>query len=395
MTDLCDVGLDVSDLMWGNNPIVWAEGCLPGASALVWLEVFVDDESIGADEVRVLIEPVQVATNTETVRAILVGDGVDPSFIQSALDENDFIVCAQFDGQLWPQDTFEICKRPETLATDDPPTAFFYELVSGSASNMIDDRFGLFSIAGSKNEGGNIEALPPTENNPYGPVLLGDTISPSILKFFEMQKIQCVDGAPVVLPVEWLKVAHVDEVVSVVPTPNGYRVLVPDINLGIQILAENDGLVEPDAADNFPTKAFLLSQCTNQNAAVRIGLISNSLDRICSILSDTAGVPTNQILRIPILFNLPVPSGSFANQNTNRWASPALPNMTNLLAVKGQTGSIRLFVPDPHYRPFRAYLEERLVHAGLNLDDIIFTDTSALHDVGGEIHCGTNAYRQN
>ena len=72
--------------------------------------------------------------------------------------------------------------------------------------------------------GGNIELMPPTARWPLGRVLVGDTISPKLLRFLDDQGLQ----APFQIGVEWLRVGHVDEALAIVPGEEGWSLVVAD-----------------------------------------------------------------------------------------------------------------------------------------------------------------------
>ncbi len=73
----------------------------------------------------------------------------------------------------------------------------------------------------SENYGGNLEALPPTRGAPLGSVLFGNfrdadnmtTMDPDLINFLSAQKVQRL----IEIDTSWLSVAHVDEILCVVP----------------------------------------------------------------------------------------------------------------------------------------------------------------------------------
>ena len=72
--------------------------------------------------------------------------------------------------------------------------------------------------------GGNIELMPPTARWPLGRILVGDTMSPKLLRFLEDQGLQ----SPFQIGVDWLRVGHVDEVLAFVPGSDGWTLVVAD-----------------------------------------------------------------------------------------------------------------------------------------------------------------------
>ena len=66
--------------------------------------------------------------------------------------------------------------------------------------------------------------MPPTARWPLGRILVGDTMSPKLLRFLEDQGLQ----SPFQIGVDWLRVGHVDEVLAFVPGSDGWTLVVAD-----------------------------------------------------------------------------------------------------------------------------------------------------------------------
>jgi len=82
--------------------------------------------------------------------------------------------------------------------------------------------------------GGNIEATPPLPDYPLGRLVIGDgSAQRRGTAFFEAQKVQ---SPMLVLPTKWLRVKHVDEVVSFVPKRSSAAALLPSPAVAIDIL---------------------------------------------------------------------------------------------------------------------------------------------------------------
>lgn len=83
----------------------------------------------------------------------------------------------------------------------------------------------IWQLHGSENYGGNLEALPATDNRPLGSLVIGNTVDadgisamdPDLLNFLRAQRVQPV----IQIDTSWLGVAHVDEVMCVVPRGSG------------------------------------------------------------------------------------------------------------------------------------------------------------------------------
>ena len=84
-------------------------------------------------------------------------------------------------------------------------------------------------LGGSRDFGGNIETLPPSDDKRMGHIVVGQGNPSILLRFFlNQQKVQPV----IELNTKWLKVGHVDEVFAFTADPN--RILLADPNLAYQ-----------------------------------------------------------------------------------------------------------------------------------------------------------------
>jgi len=81
-----------------------------------------------------------------------------------------------------------------------------------------------------KDQGGNLLVSPPTDDYPYGRILYGDQCQART--FFEAQQIQ----SPIQLEAGWLRVGHVDEMLSFARGDDGYYALLLSPRLGYIIL---------------------------------------------------------------------------------------------------------------------------------------------------------------
>lgn len=90
--------------------------------------------------------------------------------------------------------------------------------------------------------GGNILVSPPVPGKyPFGRIIVGRSLQPSIKNFLRAQQIQVGnEGDLVEIETDWLKVGHVDEVVSFLPTKEypGFRLVLPDPIGGLRILQD-------------------------------------------------------------------------------------------------------------------------------------------------------------
>ena len=211
---------------------------------------------LGSDRVLLRVAPLVLLPNTQDAVEMW---GRDSSladfrpFIQDTVALNTY----HTGGDQWTQDHVEIGfthapGRPKThmvlqlprarLTTDgteDDTPEWPRERLLGPDVGLF--RFWNFHIDDGPSAGdlgGNIELMPPTARWPLGRVLVGDTISPKLLRFLDDQGLQ----APFQIGVEWLRVGHVDEVLAFVPGTDGWTLVVADP-------AQARALLEPLAPD--------------------------------------------------------------------------------------------------------------------------------------------------
>ncbi len=101
------------------------------------------------------------------------------------------------------------------------------EIIIGTSRGILDRTninkiFAKYTqIHSSSNYGGNIESTPPVANAPLGKIIIGSTtlrngsefMDPDLLKLFSYQRKQPI----IEINTTWLRVGHVDEVVSIIP----------------------------------------------------------------------------------------------------------------------------------------------------------------------------------
>ena len=241
--------------------------------------------------------------------------------------------------------------------------------------------------------GGNVESSPPSDSAPYGTIVVGDALSDGLYSLLEAQTLQSIES----FTTGWLEVGHIDELVSFLPNTNGcYYAVVADLRLGISLLSQTNEVEQPDPVkfgeigNPFMTRAGLLEYYSSDSRQTRISFIQGQLETLCTNLVQTLSIPEECIIRIPVLFSAaaPNPFGYVEKSRT------MLPNMVNLFAMPQQNGSVRILIPKPYYLPFANQVENSLLLAGFNIQELGYVDTYVLHDSGrGELHCGTNARR--
>ena len=250
-------------------------------------------------------------------------------------------------------------------------------------SDLVDDATGYFlkNEAQQPNPGGNIEAAPPFQSFPYGRLVVGNCLHNTFKNFLKTQKLQTDNGNLIELPVSWLKVGHVDEVMTIVPAGSGFKVLVADLQLAIDLLRNNPN---EETWGGYQTRAQLLAAYDDPNNAATITLINNNLASVRTALAQGLGINTNDLIKVPVAFEIN-PAGLIGTK---------LPNMVNMIVVKNASGTRRLVVAEPFFVPFSDALLGELGPLGYQTGEAWFIDTSGPHSVGGEAHCASNMRRE-
>ena len=212
------------------------------------LEFRRDGKVLFGDAVRLKVAPWLMLPNTSPSTAVWAADLGDknkafrltpPGGGYVGLEDSNqlqVVVPPAADPNQWFQDHVEIgyYQRPGT-----PPTPATFRLPYASqqpwpAAKLLSPGAAAFQLGGgfwdgdgtqnqSGSYGGNLELLPPTAASPLGRIVAGDTQSQGLRKFLVSQEVQPV----VELPVRWLHVGHVDEIIAVTAAAAG-EVIVAD-----------------------------------------------------------------------------------------------------------------------------------------------------------------------
>lgn len=213
--------------------------------------------------------------------------------------------------------------------------------------------------------------------------------------FFEAQGVQ----APVDFRTDWLKVGHLDEILSFVPAKSerGWIAVLASPRLGLELLQKQPHAYELACcfersfqyryvfqfyarktlgmgllAYNEEVARRILGPDTEQATSSEPGEMS-----VKGILMKHLGLSEDEIVELPVLFI------NDEEAPINTWAARALtPNVVNMAVV----GS-RCLVPDPVIPAFRAATE-------IPGCDVQFIPAwSPFHELGGGIHCATQVVR--
>jgi protein-arginine deiminase len=245
-----------------------------------------------------------------------------------------------------------------------------------------------------------------------------DVIDPKLRDFLHKQTVQ----DPIELDTSWLTVGHVDEVVSFVPAPGGFRMLLASPRRAYEILDALAGRygdaslltgrrlpVEPTGDkelvedkirgfltrqdDVHPYMRYLTKDMKKKGLTYphTPGLLRDynmdrqkDIDRMRDRLTSGLGITEADVIDIPAVF--------MPNPQTPHLADALVPGMVNMLVINGHC-----IVPKP-FGPvikgvdrFEQDVRYRLVPLGLTVH---FLDCwNEYHVHLGEVHCATNALR--
>ena len=217
----------------------------------------------------------------------------------------------------------------------------------------------------------------------YGRLITGKQdelmMHPGVMRFLEAQGVQ---WPPIVVDTSWLAIGHVDEVVNFVPAKSraGFKVLLPSPKTARELL---DSLVA-QGLDEVSVLAGTEDESTVVKLRVTVAgsaenlAIDDAVERIRDQLKTELNLDDARLRDAAALF---------------RRGMAVIPNPVNSLVVNGH-----LLVPKPRgpqqdeQDRFETAIRKALADCDVR---VAFIDTwQAYHTSGGEIHCGTNAFRR-
>jgi hypothetical protein len=390
--DLDGTGYELDGVPIEQNQVahLFLEGLLNGASGCLKLEVCLDGNPVGDDTIRILVAPFVVNSNVEEASHVyLPGDSSFSAFKSSVSNAIEQICFQSEYGNGFIQDYAEIGSSlfQQNGEIQEQPTAWGF-FADGFKSELGHD-FGWFSHLVGGGHGGDIEALPAFPGWPYGRIIVGTKPAAAVSvfsSFFGSQEIQCFGSGLIEIPTDWLIVGHVDEIVSVIPKTNGFFVAVADLTTAIHAL-ELDAL-DPDPEISTDAER-LLSIYNNPTNQVRVGYIQSQLNLAVDIIASSLSVPTNEVIRIPVLLKLP--QGDSLNYSLVRSERP---NSINMVVISCNGRNPLAIVPDPLSPAMRQQIENQLTAPSGNAISVLFVNTSELTSGGGEAHCASNLIRK-
>jgi len=292
--------------------------------------------------------------------------------------------------------------------------------------------------------GGNFLCTPPLPGYPFGRIVHGNDasrpVSKDLLDFIHAQGMQ----APLAIDTSWLKVGHIDEVLTFIPWPqgkaknqsrHGFRVLVASHRKAMELvriapggrllfrqhLGEGEGFIRDKAL-----KGLADFTCGSVCACALLEGVTNEvegyIDHIIVTLLAALDLGDHDVVKLPVLFHLygTTPAQvealenaakpsilELASSESKKQEAPVTarqrfvaytPNVVNMLVATSRLGQATLCVPKPngpsgevaeakYHCSFEAYIAMVLSESG---NDIVFIDDFAVaHRNAGEIHCTT------
>jgi protein-arginine deiminase len=307
-----------------------------------------------------------------------------------------------YGGDVWVQDQIEIgftsyrdgSSLPVVFnsprdRTDIPPNHGLRDFAERELFRADMGYFTTGSDAGTQDSFGNLEVTPPVTVNgkeyTFGRIYTGMGMQLDIqLNFLSRQVVQ----DPFTLYTGWLKVEHVDEVITFVPDlfagGGAFKILIADPTLGTSILES-----EPNPGAKTIGKPGTM---TVQEAldAYRTGNINYYPPNTASIkiaLMSELGLGEGAFIAIPGFFQYP---GAGTGTPVYNEGSSLLPNLANVLVVNG-----RLIVAEPFYDGFKNAFVASLSAIGYEQGSTVhfIDDWSVYHENYGDVHCGTQVRR--
>jgi hypothetical protein len=231
--------------------------------------------------------------------------------------------------------------------------------------------------------GGNVEVSPPFAGHPFGVTIMGSNgaMGREAINFMRSQIpssfIDCDISAMPAL-------AHIDEVVSFIPSGQGddFIVLVADLDLAVDIYAKYPA-VKISATETYGNIAEKFRP--NGKDGPELTAYRSALNAIAKSLADKVG--PNRVVRIPA--------------EPNNKTSGITPNSINLVVLnfdERDKSKTHLLFSKPHSLDDK-YQNEivelfKSPQVGYSKERLHFISPGVLHSGGGGLHCGTNAERK-
>jgi|GEM_PF-4734747 len=260
------------------------------------------------------------------------------------------------------------------------------------------------------NSTGNFTTSPPVYNRdkwyPEGRMVYGANPNPNFIKLLKAQGMQ----APINVPTEWLHVGHVDEFINFIPAMNekGWKLAVADPTLAYRALEEAKNLSSGentvlkgkyqflgDTLESYETPLDEL--LADKNLRTANDLAQKNIDKAIAILQQELELSNEDIIRIPVLYNLsissPIDTEITADNEAAFSVSAYFPNAINGLYLGDHT-----FIAPKQFGPIVDGVDilQSAIENTYRANDIFVRwvdDFNYAHIGEGNIHCVTNATR--
>lgn len=342
-------------------------------------------------------------TGDDLIKLHIVSGGGDPvpSLGISAQDAQAYVeVNQKFNSSdIWMQDCMELCAAE--LKTGELVPAVFDSNRGrglGRLPGVLAQMWDMVYYKNPSNAGDHGDYGGNLEVTPFDDILVvGDTITEPCRKFFEANGYK---DRMFIGDTRWLTVGHIDEYLSFIPTawaPGGYSIVRADTAFALDLIknspdSELAKISSYDRSFLLRVKALLNEQMKTPDAGKGTAegdfiamnyaindIIEENIGKLKEYIKKTTKEEREfEEVAWPSLFE-----GS--GVSNPRGCHAFLPGVVNLLIVRDH-----LIVPATHIPGFDKAIEARLKAQG---NKVHFIDDTPYHTSMGEIHCGTNSFR--
>jgi len=394
-----DLTIHVEALDWAGVPESWT------GRGNVAITFEGPDGPIAVHDLRVCVAPVRLLPGTATVDEAFVATGRydNAAFVErlrgilEGLDVPLTVHPTSDWREMWMQDTMEIA----VAATADSSMHVVLAGLRGHDSfppTLLGPDVAVAEVAKPRPLAGgdawadwygNLEVSVPTAAHEHGRViygrnrLTGCSFHPEVIAFLAGQQAQ----PPVWIDTSWLLIKHTDEIVAFLPGTDGRGViLVPDPAEGLRLLGDQEA-AEPQAGRRREANARIAraieAMLVGDDKAPRAGVAGESG---ATGLLELLGLDESRVVRLPVAFD--VPAAGLLDDGGVTDASSLWSNPVNALVVNGTVICGSAGMPSAVQQVCR----ERFLAAGA--DRVEFIDDGVYQKNHGNVHCATNARRQ-
>lgn len=400
-----EVTLHVESCSWAGLPAAWSGRATVEVTAVEVTAVDGDGQPLATTSARYDVAPVTLLPATAPATEVFIASGRYDNaaflkILQEILGTIDVPLAVHPTArwqEMWMQDTMEIGiaaipgshmhvvlaglrgadSVPPTLLGPDTAVAEVASPRTLKGGDAWADWYG------------NLEVSPATAAHSRGRVihgrnrLTGESFHPDVVAFLAAQSAQ----PPIWIDTSWLMIKHADEIVTFLPGKDGYGViLVPDPDLGMQLLGDDPDLPQPVADRRREANRRIAREIEALLGGGAEPPRAGSHDGAGAAgLLGLLGVDASRVVRLPVAFDVPaeglLPDGGVTNASSI-WSNPVNALVVNGTVICGSAGMAEVV---------RETCRERFLAAGA--DRVEFIDDSVYQKNHGNVHCATNARR--